>query len=366
MPEVAPETPEPVPAPPEPEPSRVSVVAVGDLLPHRAVKATGAKLGWDLVFKDIQPLVEEADIAFANLEGPVAPVAHTGTHGEVFNAPAELLDGVKAAGFDVLSLANNHAYDQGVAGLTETVTNVETRGMLPVGAGRSCEAAMAAQIVEHDGVKVAFLATADLTNIDENGEPTDACVFWAGDECEGEDCGPDRDAIHFRPDLKRLTSAIEAAAARSDFVVLSFHWGNEYRTEPLPEYPKLAPKLIEAGADVILGHHPHVLQPIARIGDGLVIYSLGNFVSNMAANYDPETSSVGRGNTRDGAMLRFTLVKNPDGSRIIEDVSAIPLWTLNDAEKPEVRVTTHENLEGKLLEIRAKAVGDILGDYVIQ
>jgi len=371
-------TPEPVPVPvpvpvpeappppvPPPKPSRVTVIAVGDMLPHRAVKATGLKHGWDVVYKDLKPLIEKADIAFANLEAPVAPIAHTGTRGEVFNSPTEMLDGMKAAGFDVLSMANNHAYDQGVAGLTETLGNVESRGMVPVGAGRTCEEAISGKIVEHDGVKVAFLATADLTNIDENAEATEPCVFWAGDECEGDDCGPDRDAIHFRPDLERLIPAIENAAAKSDFVILSFHWGNEYRTAPLPEYPKLAPKLIEAGVDVILGHHPHVLQPVERIGNGLVIYSLGNFVSNMAADYDPEKSSVRRGNTRDGALLKFTLVKNPDGSTGLDEVGVVPLWTLNDAEKPEVRVTTQASLEGKLLETRAAAVTEILGDFLI-
>jgi len=337
-------------------------VAVGDILPHRAVKATGLKHGWDRVFTDVKPLIEAADIAFANLESPVAPIAHTGTRGEIFNAPAELLDGVRAAGFDVLSMANNHAYDQGVAGLKETLGHVASRGMLPVGAGLTCEDATAAKIVAHDGVKIAFLATADLTNIDENQSADEPCVFWAGDECAGDDCGPDRDAIHFRPDLQRLTKAIQVAAVQSDFVILSFHWGNEYRTTPLPEYPALVPKLIEAGADVILGHHPHVLQPLERIGNGVVIYSLGNFVSNMAADYDPEKSSVRRGNTRDGALLKLTLVLEHDGSRRIEEVGVVPLWTLNEPEGPEVRVTTWEHLSDPLREIRQAAVTEILGD----
>jgi len=182
--------------------------------------------------------------------------------------------------------------------------------------------------------------------------------------CEGEDCGPDRDAIHFRPDLTRLTAAIEAAAEGSDFVILSFHWGDEYRTTPLPEYPVLAPKLIAAGADVILGHHPHVLQPLERIDDGWVIYSLGNFVSNMGANYDPESSSVRRGNTRDGALLSLTLVLDPDGSRHIEDVAVTPLWTLNNPQATEVRVTTWEHLSDPLREIRRSAVSAILGDHL--
>ena len=362
-PEPVVEAPPPPPEPP-PQPAEVTVVAVGDVLPHRAVKATGAKAGWDLVFRDVAPAISKADIAFANLESPVAPVAHTGTRGEIFNAPTAMLDGLKAAGFDVLSVANNHAFDQGTAGLLETLGHVTSRGMQAVGAGATCGEATSPAMLEVHGLTIAFVATADLTNIDLNNDPDEACVFWAGAECAGDDCGPDRDAIHFRPDLTRLVPVIEDAAQRSDFVIVSFHWGDEYRTQPLPEYPGLASELVAAGADVILGHHPHVLQPITRVGDGLVAYSLGNFVSNMAANYDPSTSSVRRGNTRDGALLAFTLTKYPDGSRAIRDVGVTPLWTLNSQDPVEVRVTTHAHLPDALTQVREPAVRDILGAFI--
>lgn len=315
----------------EPEPETVVLLAVGDVLPHRNVKATARERGWAHVFERVAPAIQGADIAFANLEGPIAPVRGGPVHGEVFNAPADLADGLAAAGFDVVSLANNHAWDQGIPGLEETLDHLDRVGLRRVGAGRSCDEAMAASVVEVRGVRVAFLAVTDLSNQDENGAPDAPCVFMAGDVCIG-DCGPDRDAIHYRPDPERILDAVQAADA--DFVVLSFHWGNEYRTVPLPEYPPLARTLIAGGVDVILGHHAHVLQPIARIEaggrEGVVAYGLGNFVSNMAASWDPARGTVTRGRTRDGGMLRIELVRAGDRLQV-GDVRLFPTFTVNNS-----------------------------------
>ncbi len=328
--------PAPPPSPPEPEPvvERVSLAAVGDVLPHRAVKATGRELGWPIVFADVAPLVSAADIAFANLESPVAPDAHTGTRGEVFNAPAEMLPALGDAGFDVLSMANNHVYDQGVEGMIETRRRVSEAGMATVGTGETCAAARAAHVVEVRGVRVAFLAVADLSNIDKNSTPDAACAFFAGPVCTT-DCGVDRDAIYYSPDIDAIIAAVSKARESADFVVLSFHWGNEYRTTPLPEYPPLAQRLIDEGVDVLLGHHAHVLQPVVQHTapdgrQGVIAYGLGNFVSNMAANYDFSKHSERKGNTRDAILLNLSFVKGPGDARTIEGITATPLWTDNN------------------------------------
>ena len=365
---VAPEPPpEPSPEPPptpEPEPEHtIRLLAVGDVLPHRRVKATARAHGWAEVFAGVQPMVSAVDLAFANLESPVAPDHHKGIHGEVFNAPADLVPALGAAGFDVLSMANNHAYDQGPDGLLETFQRVRDAGLTPVGAGPDCATAQGVQVREVNGLKVGFLAVADLSNIDDNAAPDDACVFWAGPVCEG-DCGPDRDAIHFALDEARLVGAVQAARPQVDLLVLSFHWGDEYRTTPLPEYPRIAATLTDAGVDVLLGHHPHVLQPVVtrptrRGTDAVIAYSLGNFVSDMGSRFDPAVHPPTKGHTRDGLALRVD-------ARFVGDTlqglsaEAIPLWTQNNrltqgTDEERVVVVPVDQLEEPLASQRRAA-----------
>jgi poly-gamma-glutamate capsule biosynthesis protein CapA/YwtB (metallophosphatase superfamily) len=344
---------EPIAVPiPEPEPprgpveaGRLRLVAGGDVLIHRRLKETArhraasdGSEGFDWIFAPIAPLLSAADVAFVNLEVPVAPDSNRGVRGEVFNAPAAVIDALNVAGVDAVSFANNHTFDQGGVGLVETLTRLEDAGIVAAGSGRTCAEAEAAQRIEHDGVVLALLAVTDLMNLNDNTDPATPCTFAAGPVCTG-DCGPDRDAIHYRIDEEKVLGAIRSAAVWSDAVVVSFHWGTEYTTTPLPLYTDLAPRLVEAGADIVLGHHPHVLQPIARHTatdgrEGLILYSLGNLVSDMAATYSPIGSSIRRGNTRDGLLVGVTVVKTlevDDTMTVeLEGIEVTPLWTENN------------------------------------
>ncbi|MDG1482822.1 MAG: CapA family protein [Myxococcota bacterium] len=370
---------EPPPAPVEE--GRLRVVAGGDVLVHRRLKetarhraATDGSDGFDWIFAPIAPLLTAADVAFINLEVPVAPDSSRGVRGEVFNAPAGVIDALKAAGVDAVSFANNHTFDQGPAGLMETLTRLDDAGIVAAGSGPTCAAAQAAQRIEHDGVVLALLAVTDLMNLNDNTEPDAPCTFTAGPVCEG-DCGPDRDAIHYRIDEEKILGAIAASAEWSDAVIVSFHWGTEYTTTPLPLYTELAPRLVEAGADLVLGHHPHVLQPIARHTaadgrEGLILYSLGNLVSDMASSYSLATSSVRRGNTRDGLLVGVTVVKTRavDGALTVrlEDITVTPLWTENnrlEGGPAAVRVVPLAAVEDEPLRAsRLAQVAGVLGE----
>ena len=233
----APVVPEPeVPAappivapPPEPpkepvEEGRLRLIAGGDVLIHRRVKetarhrqGTSGSEGFDWVFERVAPALSAADVAFVNLEVPVAPDSNRGVRGEVFNAPAAVVDALKAAGVDVVSMANNHTFDQGAVGLVETLDRLDAAGIVAAGSGRTCAAAQAPQIIERGGVSIALLALTDLMNIDENTDPESPCTFTAGPVCEV-DCGPDRDAIHYRIDADRVLGAVRAAAEQADAV----------------------------------------------------------------------------------------------------------------------------------------------------
>ncbi len=316
--------------------ARARFVAVGDVLPHGNVKnaaeaAAGggaAEDGWVALLGGVADHIGDADLAFANLETPVAPGAGRGTRAFVFNAPVAMLDGLRAVGFDVLSFANNHVYDQGRAGFVETLDTVAAAGFVQVGAGATRDAAHAARTLDVGGFKVAFLGATDLLNSDLNGSPDAPSVA--------------------RLDVPRILAEVASARADgADLVVLSVHWGVEYA--PLPRQRDLdaAHALIDGGVDVLLGHHPHVPQPLelreapdGRLG--LIAYSLGNFVSNQAWWYDAAVHAPARGRPRDGLMLAFDLVRKsygrgPSGAELIvtslANVHVVPLWTDNDATR---------------------------------
>ncbi|MEZ4235870.1 MAG: CapA family protein [Myxococcota bacterium] len=147
--------------------------------------------------------------------------------------------------------------------------------------------------------------------------------------------------------------------------------GDQYDTAPLPEYPALAERLTDAGVDVLLGHHPHVLQPVRvrTTSDGrsaVVAFSLGNFVSNMAERYDPASEAADRGQTRDGLVLQVTLQVDGDGTRRVLTPTAVPLWTDNVPDR--IRVRTLESLRAssdptlvRLAEARRSNVRSIVG-----
>ncbi|MCB9663923.1 MAG: CapA family protein [Alphaproteobacteria bacterium] len=314
--------------------SRATVVAAGDLIPHTnvhhaaaAAAARGApQAGWSSLLAPLAPRLQAADLAFLNLETPVAPETGTGTRAFVFDAPTALLDAIVASGVDVVSHANNHVYDQGRAGLAETLRHLDATPLVHLGAGPTCAAARAARVLEVDGLRLAWLGTSKVYNDRLNAGPEETCA----------------DAFDLEATLAEVR---RARADGADAVILSIHWGREYHVEPDPADVADAHALIEGGVDVILGHHPHVVQPLEAVEAsdgrvGVVAYSLGNLVSNQAYGYRFGLQPHDRGRSRDGLMLAFSVVRKrygpgPDGVPVervsLADVHAVPLWTDNDA-----------------------------------
>jgi len=156
----------------------VRLLAVGDILMHFDVQrsAREAETGLRALWEDVEPLIHGADIAFANLETPVAPRSGLPGRPFRFNAPAELPAALRASGFTVLSTANNHAYDQGSAGVVETLERLRAEQLLPVGTGATRAEAEQAQVVTVKGLRVAFLGFTDLFNINLNRNPGEPWV----------------------------------------------------------------------------------------------------------------------------------------------------------------------------------------------
>ena len=337
----------PVPASPAP---RIRLVAVGDILMHQDVKAAArAPQGFPALWADLVPLFRGADFAFGNLETPIAPA--TGRPGVPFqfNAPATLPAALRASGFTVLSTANNHTFDQGPKGVRETLDRLRAEALVAVGSGEDRPRAEALHVIERQGLKVAFLGFTDLFNLDLNRRATEPWV---------------------RPlDLEPALAAVREARGKADLVVVSVHWGNEYQRQPTRRQRDIARQLVAAGCDLLLGHHPHVLQPVELMEvDGrkaLVAYSLGNFISNQDRMYRADLFPVAGGDSRDGAALQvvFERRRGADGRERVVLVEAAfePLWTENNwgapAAKREIRV-----IRVAVAEARVRAELDRLSD----
>lgn len=247
------------PATVEPEPRPIRLTLVGDIMLGGSADEFMRRHGHDYAFGGVIDELSRGDILFGNLEGPLTD------GGEPFpdkqylfrTPPAKVAPALARAGFDVVSLANNHTLDYGATGLYDTLDALYDTGIRAVGAGPDLARARRPVIVERNGHRVGFLAYS-------NTFPEE---FWAE---------PDRAGTAFGH-LHHVRADVTALRDQVDTIVVSFHWGREAITDLRPYQPLLARAAIDAGADVVAGHHPHVLQGVERYGDGIILYSLGNF-----------------------------------------------------------------------------------------
>jgi poly-gamma-glutamate capsule biosynthesis protein CapA/YwtB (metallophosphatase superfamily) len=255
----------------------VTVLAVGDLLLGSSVKARILAEGADFPFRPAAELLRAADITFGNLECPLTEggVPTPGKSAEslrakrnfLFRAPTQCAGGLADAGFDVVSLANNHAMDYSAEGLRDTLLSLEAAGVRSVGAGETMDAACAPVILTRGKSRVAFLGISDVL----------PAYSAAGQRTPG--VAPARSTAA-RPRFETTVAAqLRDLRQRADFILVSVHWGKERWTRPTPRQVRLGRFLIDAGADGVIGHHPHVLQPIERYRGKPIAYSLGNFIS---------------------------------------------------------------------------------------
>ena len=243
--------------PPAPEPT-VTLAAVGDVMLDRGIGKRITKYGIEWPFKHVRDTLRSADLAFCNLECPLTSRGIKVTKPICFKADPANVECLTDAGFDIVSLANNHSMDCSRPGLIETMHYLDKTGIAYTGAGGTPSDAALPIIVSVKGIRVAFLAR----------------NAWLP---EGAWFRPDAPNSAYL-DTETIESEVRDAAGQADVVIVSLHWGIEYRTHPQPAQVELAHKLIDAGADLILGHHPHVLQPVEKYHGGVIAYSLGNFL----------------------------------------------------------------------------------------
>lgn len=305
----APKAPEETPAPTEPQKTAsLQMLSVGDNLIHDGIYEQAQKRakngGYDFSFcyERVKSTVEAADLATINQETIVAKSYQPSGY-PLFNSPQELGAAVQNTGFDVVSLANNHMLDKTAKGLTEAIDFWDSiDGITRTGAYKDKADLDRVEYIEKNGIKIGLVGITQYLNGLSLPKDSPLQIVLTSDEAT-------------------IEHKIKAAKAECDVVLVNAHWGTEYTTNPTQDQKNLAKKMASWGADVIIGHHPHVIQPIEWIDntDGtrtLVAYSLGNFISqqNTAARVI-------------GGMLHYTLTKGTDGKVTVSDVLFEPTVT---------------------------------------
>jgi poly-gamma-glutamate capsule biosynthesis protein CapA/YwtB (metallophosphatase superfamily) len=237
----------------------IVINAVGDIMLAGRWTPLLRQKGYGNPFNGVRKELATGDINIGNLESPIAEGGqeHYGKKFR-FRAEPQVAQAIHAAGFNLVTLANNHSMDFGGEALAETLHHLNNNGIAWIGAGENLSEARKMALFTIKGKKIAFLGYS-LT------QPVE---FFAGDDRPGTAPGYE----------KLVTADISSARMQADYVIVSFHWGKEATSVVQPYQRRAARKAVEAGANVIIGHHPHLLQGIERYRDGIIFYSLGNFV----------------------------------------------------------------------------------------
>lgn len=306
---------------------QVKVMAIGDLMFHQeqlnsAYDEETDTYDFKAMFEDVRPILTQADMTLANFETTVSGQEPYAGYPR-FNSPDAVVDAIQYAGVDVLTTANNHMLDTGKDGLKRTVKVLRESGFDTVGAYETAEESRVL-FREVEGIKFAMIAYTESTN--------GLGKQYPKDELDSMLNLMEKDRI--------LEDIVEAKDQDADFIIALMHWGVEYAEEPNEKQREFAEMMAEAGVDLILGSHPHVIQPSEIIEmtdrETFVIYSLGNFISNQRR----ETLGEGFEPTEDGLIIEFTIGKElqTEKTRIL-NVHYIPTWVYRDKEENETKYT---------------------------
>lgn len=270
----------------------VTLLATGDIMLARYVELRMRNLGdYTYPFQKVADFLKSADITFGNLETPFLPGRNVPKDSMTFRADLSGVKGLQAAGYDVISVANNHTMNYQVPGLTSTLQELKKAGILYAGGGKNFDAAHAPAVVEAKGRRIAFLAYNDQS---------------IPPRFHGE-AKPNFPGIA-KMDIKAVKNDVKKSLEQADVVVVSMHAGKEYTREPTQFQKDFAHAAIDAGASVVIGHHPHWVQGMEEYGNGLIFYSLGNFVFDQFFSEDVQTGLIARITFKEDGGLDYELL----------------------------------------------------------
>jgi poly-gamma-glutamate capsule biosynthesis protein CapA/YwtB (metallophosphatase superfamily) len=290
------------------------VIAVGDIMMHLAQTKSGYNpqtnsYTFPTFFREVQPILSQGDWVIANLETPLAGAEAKYTDYPLFNAPDNIADDMKNAGFNIISTANNHSLDRGEIGVLNTLKNLQKRDLITLGTYNSAEDKNKVLIVEKNKIKMALFSYTYGTN----GIPLP----------QGKDY-----LVSLINEQKMIEDIKKAQAENVDIITIILHQGSEYQRLPNDEQKNLVKNLVNQGADLILGSHPHVVQPYeifeikeenGKIRKAVAIYSMGNFIAYQIGNYKDL-----------GVIFKVKFKKSFPSEEIeITEVEAIPTYIQN-------------------------------------
>ena len=312
--------------------THLHIIAVGDIMLGRGVgdslKANG--FGFLHLFTEIFDCFKNADILFGNLEQPITSLEKSldKNFKYILKSVPEAIQGIQYAGFNMLSLANNHMMDYYWEGLDDTITILDDSDISHAGAGRDLIDARKPAIIEKKGLKIALLAYTDMAYVEYRGNPP---LYFAAD-IHKPGVAPLR--------LELIQEDIQKVQEQVDIIILSLHWGEEDSFRISERQKKLTHELSDAGADIILGHHPHWFQGIEFYNGKPIVYSLGNFIFDQPS---PES--------KESFILNFAY-QDTD----LTGITAIPIKTVN-----QIRVIPQKGDEAKKMLKRQQRLSEELG-----
>ena len=304
--------------------SQIKILAVGDIMTSRVVEQKMKAKGFAYPFAKLNDSLSAADVTFANLETSITPGAKVNTGEMMFRADPQTAVQLKDAGIDIVSLANNHTPNYGQKGLLDTFKYLDEQGIKYIGAGKNISEARQLKITETNGIKIGWLAY--------NADDVVPASYQASSKLAG--------TVFM--DVDKMRTDVASAKKQVDLVFVSMHAGTEYTEVPNSMQVDFAHAAIDAGADLIIGHHPHVVQHLEKYKDKFIIYSLGNFI------FDQMWSEP----TRHGLMvevmasksqvneLKFTPIVIDDYSqpRLATEKESVPILKSLDYELDEGNV----------------------------
>jgi len=260
--------------------SKLNCIFVGDIMFGRSIEKVIDKKGYDFLFQNVNPLLKNADYVCGNFENAIIlkdeKEYETAKKNILLYAKNDSVKILKNNNFTVLNLANNHVLDYGVNGLKDTINTFKDNNLAVVGAGNTRKEAEAYNIKEINGIKVATLGFSEVVAPGFNSAKDKGGIL---------DCKPEN-----------FLKLIQEANKKVDLVIVNCHWGEEYETKQCTKQEVFARAMVDAGADIVIGHHPHVLEPVEVYKDSLICYSLGNFIFDQ-----------GWSRTRDSTLVNYKL-----------------------------------------------------------
>ncbi|NLM27697.1 MAG: CapA family protein [Clostridiaceae bacterium] len=309
---------------PTPEPvkkAEATILSAGDVIMHDAVIRSGKTesgiYDYTGIFEYVKPYVEKADYSIISYEGVSLDSDRNYTGYPLFNAPPAIISAFAYAGFDMVNNGNNHCLDRGLNGLLETRSIIKQKDLQVIGTFQDA-AEPRYKIQDINGIKVGFLSYTYGCNMNENKLTEE-----------------ERNTHLSLINRDRMETEIKTLEQKSDIIVVLIHWGVEYHREPTEDQKKLAESMISWGADIILGSHPHVVEPSETVEmDGdikYVIYGMGNYLSNQIGGNNP--NKYNNDLTEDGMMINIKIEKDFEtGKTSIISVEHIPTWVYRYTE----------------------------------